>query len=371
MTTGSIAALSYDQFIHVFIVGSPFLPQPHPFECSVMREFITLFGFIALVSAQVTWNVSVGDLTFTPNIILASIGDTITFDFVSGNNSVTQSTFAAPCTSFSDSGIDSGFVPAVDNVTSFPRFSLTVTSSPLWFYCRQIHHCASGMVFAVNPSGDQSFQAFQAAAIATASDTNIDNSPGATTSPTATDSGPLSTDVPFAAPHTPRSASHLGLILGASIGGFLLVVIIVITFFYVERRMARARELEKDQFNLQTRVATDLNPESLPYTVTSPTLTVADTPTNKHPTIADLDNTPLSIKPTESNQPTESVTGVSNGYVLTWSNPSHSPPQSTFSIGTEPITYGQPPLGEKSAEPGTTKPVATSPTDMSLYETSQ
>jgi len=357
-----------------------------------MRRFITLFGFIALVSAQVTWNVLVGDLTFTPNIILASIGDTITFDFVSGNNSVTQSTFAAPCTSFSDSGIDSGFVPALDNVTSFPQFSLTVTSSPLWFYCRQIHHCASGMVFAVNPSSDQSFHAFQTAAMATKSDTNIDNSPGATSSPTVTNDLPGATYNPIAVPPTPKSRVHIGLILGASIGGFLVVVMIVIIFFYVERRRASAKE-RRDQFSLQTRgfsTATDFNPEGLPYTVTSPTLSVADTFTNKHPTIADLDNTPLSVapvKPTESvqvssfdyqkqhqpncfpKQPTESVTAVSNGYVLTWSDPSHSPPlQSTFSIGTEPITYGQAPLGGKIPDPGTTKPVATSPTGLSLYE---
>lgn len=82
-------------------------------------------------------------------------------------------------------GIDSGFMPVAAGATSFPEWSLTVTndSVPLWFYCRQtgwatwfvfVHvlalirtvcrHCKQGMVFAVNPTENKTFAAFQAAA---------------------------------------------------------------------------------------------------------------------------------------------------------------------------------------------------------------
>lgn len=62
-------------------------------------------------------------------------------------------------------------MPVADDVTSgFPTQLVTVNSAdPIWIYCRQTGHCAQGMVFAVNP-GDK-FAAFQAAAIATGSNT--------------------------------------------------------------------------------------------------------------------------------------------------------------------------------------------------------
>jgi plastocyanin len=132
-----------------------------------------LLGSVAAVSAQQTFNVLVGanaTLTFQPNTVNASVGDTIAFTFLSKNHTVTQSTFAAPCTNFSADGIDSGFVPVDPAATSFQQYSFTMNnvSAPLWFYCRQAGHCGKGMVFAVNPTAAKSYSAFQAAAMATA-----------------------------------------------------------------------------------------------------------------------------------------------------------------------------------------------------------
>lgn len=55
------------------------------------------------------------------------------------NHTVTQSTFASPCTNMSDNGLDSGFQFVAAGATSFMQFSFNVTnaSTPLWFYCRQ------------------------------------------------------------------------------------------------------------------------------------------------------------------------------------------------------------------------------------------
>lgn len=60
------------------------------------------------------------------------------------NHTVTQSTFASPCSNITDAtglvtGVDSGYQFVPTNATSFPVWSITVNnaSTPLWFYCRQ------------------------------------------------------------------------------------------------------------------------------------------------------------------------------------------------------------------------------------------
>ncbi|KAF4614853.1 hypothetical protein D9613_002977 [Agrocybe pediades] len=130
-----------------------------------------------------------GLLAFDPTDIQAAAGDTITFSFLAKNHSVTQSTFAAPCTK---SGLDSGFhlpVAGGTGATDFPTFVVTVNdTSPLWFYCAQTNpvvHCPMGMVFAVNAPADKSFAAFQSNAKATSNaNSTAGGSPYSTTGPT-------------------------------------------------------------------------------------------------------------------------------------------------------------------------------------------
>ncbi len=84
---------------------------------------------------------------------------------LSKNHTLTQSSFANPCTRLSDDSLDSGFQFVAANSTTVPQYSFTMTNvpagTPLWFYCRQADHCQKGMVFAVNPTADKTFQAFQ------------------------------------------------------------------------------------------------------------------------------------------------------------------------------------------------------------------
>ena len=123
---------------------------------------------------------------FTPNTLDAKIGDTILFQFMSGNHSATQSTFEAPCDSLVN-GADSGYMPNVNNSDNPPpayAFRIASTSpackysiNPLFlstglttigFYSKQAGDCGSGMTFALNPTTEQSQAKFQAAAIETA-----------------------------------------------------------------------------------------------------------------------------------------------------------------------------------------------------------
>lgn len=123
----------------------------------------------ATVQAQNQWNVTVGfndTLVFNPTTLTGvQNNDIVNFQFATKNHSVTQSTFAAPCTA---AGVSSGF----QNVSNpagptFPTWSITVenASAPLWFFCAQTTanstHCEAGMVFAINPTATKNFTAFQ------------------------------------------------------------------------------------------------------------------------------------------------------------------------------------------------------------------
>jgi len=137
-------------------------------------RFTSLFAvalpFAALVQAK-TIMVMVGQNamnTYTPTSVMAAVNDVISFQFVSDNHTVTQSTFMTPC-AMMPMGSDTGFNQVVAaGATTFPTYNYTVaTTSPLWFYCRQGTHCQQGMVFAVNPTANETYATFQAKAMST------------------------------------------------------------------------------------------------------------------------------------------------------------------------------------------------------------
>ncbi|KAG6828168.1 hypothetical protein H0H92_008936 [Tricholoma furcatifolium] len=140
-----------------------------------MRFFTTAFAaaaaLIPMVSAEI-FTVMVGQNQTVAYSPTRHVGDVVNFQFLSKNHTVTQSSFANPCTPLAG-GVDSGFQPVATNATSFPQFSITITntSTPFWFFCEQTGHCGKGMVFAINPTVNKTFAAFQANAIATASNT--------------------------------------------------------------------------------------------------------------------------------------------------------------------------------------------------------
>ncbi|KEI40829.1 uncharacterized protein L969DRAFT_86056 [Mixia osmundae IAM 14324] len=94
--------------------------------------------------AQTNHAIQVGPgLAYTPDNITAAIGDTITFTFFSKNHTVSQSSFAAPCTQLVNAttgavGFDSGFVPVAQNATEHPAWTVRVqTTAPIWIFCAQ------------------------------------------------------------------------------------------------------------------------------------------------------------------------------------------------------------------------------------------
>ena len=76
----------------------------------------------------------------------------------------------------------------VAGVTTLPTYNYTVNgTNPAWFYCKTGLHCKAGMVFAVNPTVEQNYDAFKANAVnGTASAAPSGSAPGSTTSAAAT-----------------------------------------------------------------------------------------------------------------------------------------------------------------------------------------
>jgi len=138
-----------------------------------------------------------GKFVFNPPNVNASVGDQVTFYFPgSVAHSVTQSSFAAPCTYLvanastnSSAGFDSGLVTA-------STFTINITDTqPIWFHCKQVTHCGLGMVGSINaPATGNTFTNFQAAAM------NLGSS-----APTETDHGAVTGGVHGIAFATPSS----------------------------------------------------------------------------------------------------------------------------------------------------------------------
>jgi len=104
-------------------------------------------------------------LLYTPESIQAAVGDIVHFIFLQQNHSVTESTFASPCIKKEGTVNDSGLLPNPNGtVIPAPTWQYTVTSeAPSWWYCKQRtgNHCGRGMVFAINPTAERTFNSFK------------------------------------------------------------------------------------------------------------------------------------------------------------------------------------------------------------------
>jgi plastocyanin len=98
-----------------------------------------------------------GTLTFSPNNIRINPGEFVQFQFLSGNHTVTQSNFDAPCQPIAMhtnvTGFHSGFQPAAASagMGMLPTYTVQINSTnPVWLYCVQGRHCENGMVMVIN-----------------------------------------------------------------------------------------------------------------------------------------------------------------------------------------------------------------------------
>ncbi|KAF8334216.1 Cupredoxin [Cantharellus anzutake] len=186
--------------------------------------FVSLFLTATYVFAQRTIQVIVGangTLTYTPAEITAEPGDNVIFIFTSKNHTVSQSTFAEPCTQFVNTSVadpslravTSGFRPVPVNATVFPTWTIHITEKkPLWFFCAQTGHCSKGMVAAINANKSlpNTFAAFKQKALATITN-NTSSSLSASAISTRTSQRSTSTSMTAATTQSNEpSSSHSG-----------------------------------------------------------------------------------------------------------------------------------------------------------------
>ncbi|KAH7014462.1 uncharacterized protein B0I36DRAFT_217954, partial [Microdochium trichocladiopsis] len=97
--------------------------------------------------------------TFVPNLIRASVGDIVQFQFSSGNHTVTQSAEGAPCVALQatdPTAIHSGHIPYQAGQADVGTFNMPITSTaPMFLFCATGPHCQSGQVMVINPVNDQ------------------------------------------------------------------------------------------------------------------------------------------------------------------------------------------------------------------------
>ncbi|PVF98797.1 hypothetical protein CPB86DRAFT_784438 [Serendipita vermifera] len=157
------------------------------------KTAVLLFSALYSVrAANIDVNVGPG-LTYTPDHVTAASGDTVTFHFLPGQHTVTQSSFENPCARLSD-GFDSGLRPGSSDGSDTYVVNVTDTT-PVWIYCATPAHCTGGMVFAINAE-DAQFAEFQAAAEGGGGGGSSSTTPGGSGSSTA--SSPTSASSPAA-----------------------------------------------------------------------------------------------------------------------------------------------------------------------------
>jgi len=184
-------------------------------------------------AGQINVNVGASGLTFSPANFSAPVGTLVSFFFPSSiPHSVSQSSFANPCTPLSGSsgnGFDSG-------LTSGKEFTINITdaSTPIWFFCKAPTHCGSGMVGSINaPATGNTFDAFQAAAlkIGSSEPTIADNGPVTGGVGAIATSGPTASSAASSAPSPTKSSggssSGAGRIVATSGMGLVAVVLIL------------------------------------------------------------------------------------------------------------------------------------------------
>jgi len=110
-------------------------------------------------------------LVYVPQSVMAEVGDTVRFHFLKMNHTVTQSSFDKPCVK-NPEGEDSNFKPSTVGTmdpaakeAADPNlvWDYKVTAKePTWWYCKQKKgtHCGKGMVFAINPNAEKTFDKF-------------------------------------------------------------------------------------------------------------------------------------------------------------------------------------------------------------------
>ncbi|KAK0620826.1 hypothetical protein B0T14DRAFT_538097 [Immersiella caudata] len=132
---------------------------------------LTAFMATATLATAAKIQIAVGKdgLVFTPNSVTAAKGDIIEYQFFPPTHSVIMGDFNNPCMPAATGGFFSGGFTTSSGQNS-NVFQVTInTTDPIFFYCGFPTHCESGMSGVINPSTEQTLDAYQSEASTVAS----------------------------------------------------------------------------------------------------------------------------------------------------------------------------------------------------------
>ncbi|KAG6890220.1 hypothetical protein C0995_010232 [Termitomyces sp. Mi166 len=200
-------------------------------KCTAFIPIVALSSFPLVFGAEYLVGVGKDETTgkkglgFDPSVIHPAVGDTIVWEFRSGQHSVVESTFDNPCVGKTN-GINTGVQTVSDSLSvdapGLPRYTVTVNSTdPQWFFDEAGGLCNQGAVLAVNPpTTGQTAAAFVENAKKSLASTPTSSSSSSPGNQNATDTVSSSaTETASAAASATNAAGHLGqtggLLLGA------------------------------------------------------------------------------------------------------------------------------------------------------------
>ncbi|PIA92676.1 hypothetical protein CB0940_04910 [Cercospora beticola] len=220
--------------------------------------------------------VTVGKVSheFVPNLVVASPGDKIMFQFSSGNHSVIQSLYEWPCVA--SGAVDGRTVfaspPQAEATDEIPTYwNLTIKNTdPVFYYCGAPGSCVTwGMLGVINPTRatnltaqiemakeaqyvlypDATLPASASASLsAVAASIPAESNP----EPTATSSAsPTATTSAAASPDDSRPALSTGAIVGIAIASVAIVAIIGALIFYFGRNRGQMKALRESMHRTQ------------------------------------------------------------------------------------------------------------------------
>ncbi|PPQ74856.1 hypothetical protein CVT26_005185 [Gymnopilus dilepis] len=162
---------------------------------------IAIVSLLAVPAHSANFMVTVGQngkFAFNPQTLTdVNAGDSVEFMFYPPVHSATQSSFSNPCVATSG-GFDSGLISSSDfNNPITKNWTVPDGNGPWWFFCKQPGHCGMGMVFAVNPTDNETFTTFQNTAQGKSSSPGTSSTSSTSPSPTGGDTPAGNGALPF------------------------------------------------------------------------------------------------------------------------------------------------------------------------------
>lgn len=200
-----------------------------------------------------------GGHSYSPDVVLAEVGDIIEFQFYPTNHSVIRAAYGYPCVPYEDIlgvghyGFFSGFHPVEAVLDNPPNWTVRVNDTePIFYYCGAPNSCIGyGMVGVINPNASTSLEHQRQLAeqstfmLLPGQDWPNEGSIPSGVATTSRSASPTATSAPATLTPTPAPSSHGlggGAIAGIAIGGAAVLIAAGVAIWFCGRQSRRTTQ---------------------------------------------------------------------------------------------------------------------------------